>query len=71
MPYLEIETSEGARRVPLNGERLSIGRLSYNDVKLPSPQISRQHAELRRIDGVWWIADLNSTNGLLLNGKRI
>jgi predicted component of type VI protein secretion system len=71
MSYLEIETSEGARRVPLNGEHLSIGRLSYNDVKLPSPQISRQHAELRHIDGAWWIADLNSTNGLLLNGKRI
>jgi pSer/pThr/pTyr-binding forkhead associated (FHA) protein len=71
MSYLEIETSEGARRVSLNGERLSIGRLSYNDVKLPSPQISRQHAELRRINGAWWIADLNSTNGLLFNGKRI
>ena len=71
MSYLEIETSEGARRVPLKGERLTIGRLSYNDVKLPSPQISRQHAELRRINGAWWIADLNSTNGLLLNGKRI
>ncbi|MGO8949216.1 MAG: FHA domain-containing protein [Ktedonobacterales bacterium] len=71
MAYLEIETSEGEHRVSLIRERLSIGRLSYNDVALASPQISRQHAELRRIDGAWWIADLNSTNGLHLQGRRI
>ncbi len=71
MAYLEIKTDEGVARVPLRGERLSIGRLTFNDVALPSPQISRQHAELRRVDGAWWIADLNSTNGLHLRGRRI
>jgi pSer/pThr/pTyr-binding forkhead associated (FHA) protein len=71
MAYLEIETSEGERIVPLSGDRLSIGRLSYNDISLPSPQISRQHAELRCVDGAWWIVDLNSTNGLHLHGKRV
>jgi|GEM_PF-848007 hypothetical protein len=71
MAYLEIETNEGTRRVSLEREHLSIGRLSYNDVMLPSPQISRQHAELRRVEGRWWIADLNSTNGLHLNERRI
>jgi pSer/pThr/pTyr-binding forkhead associated (FHA) protein len=71
MAYLEIKTDEGVQKVPLGGERLSIGRLSFNDIALPSPQISRQHAELRRIDGAWWIADLNSTNGLHLHGRRI
>src|SRR5262249_45043419 len=34
-------------------------------------QISRQHAELRYVDGAWWIVDLNSTNGLHLHGERI
>jgi len=71
MAYLEIKTDDGVQRVPLRGERLSIGRLSFNDVSLPSPQISRQHAELRHVDGAWWIADLNSTNGLHLRGRRI
>ncbi len=71
MAYLEIETHDGSRRVPLERERLSIGRLSYNDVVLPFAQISRQHAELRRIDGKWWIADLQSTNGLQINSRRI
>jgi FHA domain len=71
MAYLEIETSEGERVVTLRGDQLTIGRLSYNDITLPSPQISRQHAELRYVDGAWWIVDLNSTNGLHLHGKRI
>lgn len=71
MTYIEIVTREGTRRVPLERERLSIGRLSYNDVVLSSGQISRQHAELRYISGRWWIADLHSTNGLHLKGRRV
>lgn len=57
--------------IPLDRERFSIGRLSYNDVVLAYPQISRQHAELRRINGQWRIADLHSTNGLQINNRRI
>jgi hypothetical protein len=71
MPYLEFETPDGSRRVALDRERLSIGRLSHNDVALPYSHISRQHAELRRIDGRWWIADLHSTNGLRINARRL
>jgi|SRR5690349_6004061 len=71
MAYLEFETPEGGKRVPLDRERLCIGRLSYNDVVLSSPQISRQHAELRHINGEWWIADLHSTNGVQLDGQRV
>jgi hypothetical protein len=71
MAYLEIETRDGTHRVNLERDRLSIGRLSYNDVVLPFAQISRQHAELRLINNQWWIADLHSTNGLQLNAQRI
>lgn len=71
MAYIEIETPEGTKRVPLERDRLSIGRLSYNDIVLPSAQISRQHAEIRRVNGQWQIADTHSTNGLQHNGVRI
>lgn len=71
MAFLEVETPDGSRRLPLERDRLSIGRLAYNDVVLAYAQISRQHAELRRISGRWWIADLHSTNGLLLDARRI
>lgn len=71
MAYLEIETREGTHRVNLERDQLSIGRLSYNDVVLPFAQISRQHAELRLINGQWWIADLHSTNGVQINSRRV
>jgi GAF domain-containing protein len=31
--------------------------------------LSRVHASIDRIGGIWWIKDLNSSNGTLLNGK--
>ncbi len=71
MAYLEIETRDGTHRVQLERDRLSIGRLSYNDVVLPFAQISRQHAELRLMSGRWWIADLHSTNGLIFDERRV
>src|SRR5215813_3234505 len=71
MAYLEIETRNGTLRVSLNYERLTIGRLDSNDIMLPFAQVSRQHAELHRVGGQWWISDLHSTNGLHLNSRRI
>jgi len=71
MAYLEIETRDGTHRIQLERDRLSLGRLSYNDVVLPFAQVSRQHAELRLIAGRWWITDLQSTNGLRIGERRI
>src|SRR5579859_1060797 len=71
MAYLEIETRDGTHRVNLERDRLSIGRLSYNDVVLPYAQISRQHAELRLVNGQWHISDLHSTNGIQINSRRV
>lgn len=71
MYYLEVETPEGIKRIQLTRNHMSIGRLSYNDIVLPSAQISRQHAELRLINGEWWIKDLHSTNGLHFNTQRV
>lgn len=47
------------------------GRVSSNDLSLPDKQISRQHLRIVWQDGNFWVEDLNSTNGVSLNGKRI
>jgi predicted component of type VI protein secretion system len=71
MAYLQVETPEGMRHVSLEGDRLTVGRLPTNDVMLPFPQVSRHHAELRRAGEGWWIADLQSTNGVSVSGARV
>ncbi|HEV7125900.1 MAG TPA: FHA domain-containing protein, partial [Ktedonobacterales bacterium] len=71
MAYLQIATQDGLQRVPLDHDHLRIGRLSSNDIILPYQQISREHAEIQQSAGSWWITDLDSTNGLQINGRRI
>jgi hypothetical protein len=61
-----------ARRYVLDGPRATIGRSKDADCVLRDPNVSRHHAELRRAqDGEWTIADLGSTNGIKVNGRRI
>ncbi len=48
-----------------------IGRSSDCDISLPAAHLSRRHAELKVVDGLLYVKDLDSSNGTFLNGKRI
>lgn len=48
-----------------------IGRARGNTVRIPSPDVSRQHCRLRVVDGVLEVEDLDSVNGTFLNGVRV
>jgi pSer/pThr/pTyr-binding forkhead associated (FHA) protein len=61
----------GGKRQELPKEGAVLGRSREADVTLEDANVSRRHAEIRREDGVWWIVDLGSTNGVELNGKRV
>ncbi len=62
----------------LKGERISIGRLSSNDIQLDDPAISGHHAcivieistYLESIKDIY-IEDLGSTNGTQVNDRKI
>lgn len=61
--------SDGA--VSLTGTRLVAGRLASCDITVDDPTVSREHAAfVRRGDG-WWVVDLGSTNGTVVNGARV
>jgi len=53
------------------GQRTLIGRSEHNDICLPSPYLSRHHAVIVGTPQGYYLVDLNSVNGVLLNGRKI
>jgi len=59
------------QRHELGGERAVIGRSRDCDVQLTDPNVSRRHAEIRREGDSYVLVDLDSTNGVEVDGKRV
>ena len=59
------------RRSVLRGDRTVIGRSRDCDVVVSDPNVSRRHAELHRGEDGWSVVDLDSTNGVKVNGRRV
>jgi adenylate cyclase len=71
---LNINTPDSEpKMIKLKPGRISVGRLSTNDVVIEDISASRQHAEVVHdpSTGVVTITDLNSTNGTYVNRQRI
>lgn len=49
----------------------TIGRMNGNDLIISGRTVSRHHAQLWFENGRWWLADLQSLSGTLINGARI
>jgi hypothetical protein len=54
----------------LDGGQAVIGRSKECDIQLPDPNVSRKHAEVRQEGAAYWVIDLDSTNGMEVNGRR-
>jgi hypothetical protein len=70
-PTRALLVAEGRRHVvPPGGATL--GRSRDCDIVLSDANVSRRHAEVRPgAAATWTVADLGSTNGVLLNGQRV
>ena len=72
MYKLVIQDDEGKTTVvPLIRDELTIGRKEGNTIRLTERNVSRRHARLVRSNGSISIEDLNSYNGIRVNGSRI
>ena len=66
------DTGKTVAELHLVPGRKVIGRTPDNDLQIDSKFISRHHCQLiTGSDGVTIIEDLNSTNGILIRGKRV
>lgn len=48
-----------------------IGRSKECDIRVADANVSRRHAEIRQEGSTFWIVDLDSTNGVLVNGRAL
>ncbi|HJK94504.1 MAG TPA: FHA domain-containing protein [Polyangiaceae bacterium LLY-WYZ-15_(1-7)] len=69
---LVISDDEGKTTVvPLVRDEITIGRKEGNTIRLTERNVSRRHARLEKAGGAYQIVDLNSYNGVKINGRRI
>jgi hypothetical protein len=48
-----------------------LGRHSASDFRIAFPEVSRRHCRVVFENGVWHIYDLNSLNGVYVNGEKV
>ena len=66
-----IEKGDSDKREYFFKETFRIGRDDNCAIKINDGLVSREHIEISLKKGEWWIADLFSSNGTFLDGKRI
>jgi pSer/pThr/pTyr-binding forkhead associated (FHA) protein len=59
------------REVPLELDEVLIGRTSDAHLTIDSAAVSRKHALLRRSNDRYTCVDLDSSNGIFVNGARV
>jgi adenylate cyclase len=70
-PNGELVPVGGGDSIPLLREVLSVGRRESCDVCMRFANVSGLHAQFSFSDGYWKVRDLNSTNGIKVNGLRV
>jgi pSer/pThr/pTyr-binding forkhead associated (FHA) protein len=71
LPPLRLLLQPGGLCVEINRPDMLLGRHSTADVRLSLPDVSRRHCRFVYGDGNWRVFDLNSLNGLFVNGERL
>src|SRR2546430_16438104 len=57
--------------VPLEGERIVLGRQETCTIVLNVPAVSREHPVIRRVQGKFYIEDMKSRNGTYVNNQEV
>jgi two-component system response regulator AtoC len=70
--YLLVLDGDSSLLYPLpHSGQLLIGRSSGADIQVQDPSVSRQHARISMEEGEAYVVDLESHNGVRINGRRV
>ena len=68
---LIIRTGKAAGTDVGIGDELRLGASPDNQLRLPIPGVSRDHARIWKDGEIFWLEDVGSTNGTFVNGQRV
>lgn len=69
--YGELHPVGGGDSIPLLKKSLLVGRRESCDIVLRFSNVSAHHCQLNVNGGYWYVQDLNSRNGVKVNGVRV
>ncbi|NCC23701.1 MAG: FHA domain-containing protein [Deltaproteobacteria bacterium] len=71
-PKLSVTQADGRKMEHvLSADSVLVGRAQECDLTLDDPGVSRRHARIRKTPNGWQAEDLESANGLMVNGRKI
>ena len=62
---------KGSQQIDLTHETVTIGRKADNTLAIEDPAVSGHHARIVKVQAVFFLEDLKSTNGTAINGRLI
>ncbi len=68
---LRLRLQPGDHIIDLTGPDVLLGRQSDADLRMPQPDVSRQHCRFQFTGTDWQVLDLDSLNGVYVNGARV
>jgi pSer/pThr/pTyr-binding forkhead associated (FHA) protein len=68
--YIKVEDSPESSR-HFSQPEITLGRDTHCDLSVRDDTLSAHHARVLYHHGQWWLEDLNSTNGTLLNKEKL
>src|SRR3954447_12421999 len=68
---MRLVLQPGGATIDVDRPDVVVGRHTECDVRLPLPDVSRRHCRLQFVEGCWQVMDLNSLNGIQVNGEAV
>lgn len=65
-----IRGKDQGRRFELADDVSTIGRDASSQIRLRDTEVSRKHAQIKRLGGQFFLVDLNSSNGTFVNNQK-